>query len=166
MQVTLSQMELRIAKGVAQAKMNQNQRNGVTSRGLRDLTIDMRGVCGELAVCKKYNAYPDFVIGPHYSGYDLSINDIKIDVKTTKYNPGYLQAKLKKNVKDCDAFILVHDASPIFTLLGWAKSEELISDTNIKDTGYGPNYNIDSSSLTSMDFFEPYIEWKQDAKSV
>jgi len=146
--------------------MNQNQRNGVTSRGLRDLTIDMRGVCGELAVCKKYNAYPDFVIGPHYSGYDLSINDVKIDVKTTKYNPGYLQAKLKKNVKDCDAFILVHDASPVFTLLGWARSEELISETNIKDTGYGPNYNMDSSSLATMEFFKTFIDWKQNAESI
>jgi hypothetical protein len=104
--------------------MNQNQRNGVTSRGLRDITIDMRGVCGELAVCKK------------------------------------------KNVKDCDAFILVHDASPVFTLLGWAKSEELLSESNIKDTGYGPNYNMDSTSLTTMDFFEPYIEWKSNAKSI
>ena len=60
----------------------------------------------------------------------------------------------------------MHDASPVFTLLGWARSEELISDTNIKDTGYGPNYNMDSSSLATMEFFKTFIDWKQNAESI
>jgi len=136
--------------------MNQNQQNGIISNGQRRLEIDMRGVCGELAVCKKYNAYPDMMIGPHYSGYDLTVNHKKIDVKTTKYNPAYLQAKLKKKPKDLDAFILVHDASPTFTLLGWMIADNLLMQEYVRNTGYGEMYTMESNELWTMDTFERY----------
>jgi len=133
--------------------MDQNQANGMISSGTRSLEIDLRGVSGELAVCKKYNVYPDFIVGPHYSGYDLVVNKIKIDVKTTKYYNGYLQAKLKKNVNDCDVFILVHDDSPRFTLLGWIRSVELLTKENIQNTGYGDKYTLVVDQLRPMQEF-------------
>lgn len=137
--------------------MNQNQVNGITSQGQRNIEIDMRGVCGELAVCKKYNAYPDFVIGPHYSGFDLVVNGTKIDVKTTKYAQPYLQSKVKKKAIDCDVFVLVHDQQPNYTLIGWMLSDNLLQDENIRDTGFGNHYTMTAEELWPMRTFQNYL---------
>lgn len=133
--------------------MNQNHKNGVNSRGQRNLEIDLRGVCGELAVCKHFNSYPDFIIGPHFSGYDLTVNNVRIDVKTTKYDPGYIQAHLKKKPTDCDVFMMVHDANPNFRIVGWISSSDLLQQSNIKDTGYGEKYIMEGAMLRSIDEF-------------
>lgn len=136
--------------------MDQNQANGMISSGPRSLEIDLRGVSGELAVCKKYNVYPDFVIGPHYSGYDLVYNNLRIDVKTTKYKHGYLQAKLKKKASDCDVFILVQDSSPHFNLEGWTSSVDFLTQDNIKNTGWGDKFTLQADQLRPMDELEQY----------
>ena len=130
--------------------MLQNQTNGVTSQGPRKLEPDINGAGGEIAVCKYFNRYPDLSIGPHYSGYDLKVKGNKVDVKTTSYDPGYLQAKTKKKVDDCDVFILVHVSFPTFTILGGARSSDLLQDVNIQDMGYGPKYVLEQSQLSSM----------------
>ena len=90
------------------------------------------------------------VVRPHYSGYDLKVKGKKVDVKTTSYNPGYLQAKTKKNPNDCDIFILVHVSFPTFTILGGATSTQLLQDVNLQDMGYGPKYTMQQSQLSSM----------------
>ena len=130
--------------------MLQNQTNGVISRGQRKLEPDINGAGGEIAVCKYFNRYPDFSIGPHYSGYDLKVQGKKVDVKTTSYDPGYLQAKTKKNPSDCDVFILVHVSFPTFTILGGARSSDLLQSINLQDMGYGPKYILEQSQLSSM----------------
>ena len=130
--------------------MLQNQTNGVISHGPRKIEPDINGAGGEIAVCKYFNRYPDLSIGPHYSGYDLKVKGKKGDVKTTSYNPGYLQAKSKKNPNDCDIFILVHVSFPTFTILGGATSTQLQQDVNLQDMGYGPKYTMQQSQLSSM----------------
>ena len=137
--------------------MMQNQTNGVISRGTRKLDPDINGMGGEIAVCKYLNSFPDLSIGPHYSGYDLTVNDKKIDVKTTTYNPGYLTAHTKKQVNACDIYILVYAALPRFTILGYEYSANLIQECNLKDTGYGMRYTLESTQ------FKPIEEFHADA---
>ncbi len=156
MQIILNKMELRLAKALAKAKMDQNQVNGMISSGPRSLEIDLRGVSGELAVCKKYNTYPDMVIGPHYSGYDLIYNNLRVDVKTTKFTSGYLQAKLKKKHTDCDVFILVRDESPTFVLEGWIPSIDFLTQDNIMDLGYGDKFTLQADQLRPMEALDQY----------
>ena len=151
MQIILNQLEAQIAVQTGTARMLQNQNNGVISRGPRKLEPDINGAGGEIAVCKYFNRYPDLSIGPHYSGYDLKVRGKKVDVKTTTYNPGYLQAKTKKNPNDCDIFLLVHVSFPTFTILGGAKSTQLLQDVNMQDMGYGPKYIMEQSQLQSME---------------
>ena len=130
--------------------MLQNQKNGVTSLGPRKLEPDINGAGGEIAVCKYFNRYPDLSIGPRYSGYDLKAKGKKVDVKTTSFDPAYLQAKRKKTTKDCDIFILVHVSFPTFTILGGATSTQLLQDVNLQDMGYGTKYTMEQSQLSSM----------------
>jgi hypothetical protein len=141
------------------ARMIQNQKNGAISRGQRKLDPDVNGMGGEIAVCKYLNSFPDLSVGPHYSGYDLTVNGKKIDVKTTTYNPGYLTAHPKKQVNDCDIYILVYAALPRFTIQGWVTSANLIQDSNLKDTGYGSRYTLESSQLRKIEHL--CIQFKQ-----
>ena len=131
-------------------RMVQNQQNGTNSNGIRKLDPDINGVGGEIAVCRYFNRYPDLTIGPHYRGFDLKVRNTKIDVKTTTYLPGYLQAKTNKTSKDCDMFILVHADFPTYTIIGGIRAEEFLQDWNIKDMGYGNKYIIESSALKPL----------------
>tara|TARA_Y100001951_G_C11247957_1_gene244574 strand:+ start:221 stop:688 length:468 start_codon:yes stop_codon:yes gene_type:complete len=151
MQITLNYLEAQIAVQTGTARMLQNQTNGVISRGPRKLEPDINGAGGEIAVCKYFNRYPDLSIGPHFSGYDLKVKGKKVDVKTTTYDPGYLQAKTKKNPSDCDVFILVYASFPRFTILGGAQSADLLQQVNIQDMGYGAKYILEQSQLQSME---------------
>jgi len=130
--------------------MLQNQANGVSTQGQRSFDPDIIGMAGELAVCKYFNRWPDLSIGPHYSGHDLMVKGKRVDVKTTKYNPGYLQAKMKKTVDACDVYILVHSDFPSFEILGGATSEQLINPSTIRDTGFGERYTLEQTQLSTL----------------
>lgn len=131
--------------------MLQNQTNGVISRGPRKLDPDINGMGGEIAVCKYFNRFPDLTIGPHFSGFDLKVKGKRIDVKTTSYKPGYLQAKSTKKKEACDIYILVYACFPEFEILGGVTSEKFIHSVNIKDLGYGPTYTLEPNQLQSLE---------------
>ena len=132
--------------------MIQNQKNGLTTQktNKKSYDPDVNGMAGEIAVAKYFNRFPDLSVGPHYSGYDLMIAGKRVDVKTTKYNPGYLQAKTKKKLEDADIYILVSADVPHFTIQGGATAQQLIQSHNIKDTGYGPCYTLEQDQLTPL----------------
>ena len=141
-------------------RLVQNQTNGVSSNGRRKLDPDIIGTGGEIAVARYFNCYPDLSIGPHRRGYDLEVNGTTIDVKTTTFNPGYLQAKTKKKVSDADMYILVHASFPTFTILGGVRAAAFLQDYNIKDMGYGPNYTLEQSQLHSLKSL--FIQYKKN----
>jgi hypothetical protein len=142
-------MDLAVLSGTA--KMIQNQTNGVYTRGPRKLDPDINGMGGEIAVCKYFNRFPDLTIGPHFSGYDLKIKGKRVDVKTTTYSPGYLQAKNTKKMDACDIFILVHAEFPRFEIIGGVTAADLIHDGNLKDTGFGTCYTLEESQLQPIE---------------
>ena len=132
------------------ARMVQNSKNRVKSNGKRTLDVDINGIGGEIAVCRYLNRFPDLSIGPHHRGYDLVAKNKKIDVKTTTYNPGYLQAKINARIEDADIYILVHAHFPEFTILGGASADQLINQSNVRDMGYGQKYVLEQSQLQSL----------------
>ena len=151
MRIVLNTVETELAALAGTARMISNQQSGVISRGKRKLDPDINGMGGELAVCKYFNRWPDLSIGPHHSGYDLKVKGKRVDVKTTTYDPGYLQAKPTKKVTACDIYILVHAEFPNFEILGGAASRHLISRVNLKDMGYGACYTLEQSQLTPLE---------------
>jgi hypothetical protein len=106
---------------------------------------------GEIAVCKYFDRFPDLTIGPHFSGYDLKVKGKRIDVKTTTYNPGYLQAKPTKKIDACDLYILVYAEFPRFEILGGCTASGLIQDGNLKDLGFGTCYTLEQSQLQPLE---------------
>jgi len=151
MTIVLNQLETNLAVLSGTARMLQNQTNGVFTRGPRKLDPDINGMGGEIAVCKYFNRFPDLTIGPHFSGYDLKIKGQRVDVKTTTYSPGYLQAKQTKKQDACDIYILVHAEFPRFEILGGVTAKELIHNGNLKDTGFGMSYTLEQSQLQPME---------------
>ena len=151
MRIVLNQLETELASLAGTARMISNQRNGAISNGKRKHDRDINGMGGELAVCKYFNRWPDLSIGPHYSGYDLKVKGKRVDVKTTTYDPGYLQANKNKSVNACDIYILVHADFPNFEIIGGALSRHLISRANLNDYGYGMCYMLEQSQLTPLE---------------
>tara|TARA_R100000329_G_C7603719_1_gene214140 strand:- start:46 stop:462 length:417 start_codon:yes stop_codon:yes gene_type:complete len=125
----------------------QNQKSGANTQKLEP---DLHGMAGEIAVAKACNRFPDLSIGPHRRGYDLTIKGRKVDVKTTTYNPGYLQCKLHKKLEDADVYILVTAALPHYTIQGGATAQDLLQDINVRDTGYGSFYTLEQSQLMTL----------------
>ena len=129
--------------------MIQNQKNGNHSKRQK-LDPDINGMAGEIAVAKYFNRFPDLTIGPHRRGYDLVIKGKRVDVKTTSYNPGWLNCKTYKKIDDADIYVLVHCDLPHYTIQGGATAEDLICETNIKDSGFGPQYVLEHFQLKSL----------------
>ena len=104
-----------------------------------------------LAVAKILNCWPDLSIGPHRRGFDLTYTykqqKIRIDVKSTKMNPGYLMAKPWRKVEDCDVYVHVSGTNPRYVIHGWAWAKELISPVNLSDMGFGKSYHMEPSQL-------------------
>ena len=107
---------------------------------------DLQGIGGEFAAAKIYNVYPNMELKPD-SGYDLIINDKKIDVKTTEYKTGKLLSKLNARLEEVDIFMLVVGRFPDFKLIGWTHAETLCREENIMDLGRGPGYVMNQRYL-------------------
>ena len=148
--MTLNIVERELVTLAGMHRMHQNIQNGKNYSETRNLNYDINGVGGELAVAKFFKVYPDLSTGPHRRGYDLTVNQTTIDVKTTSYNPGYLQCKTYKKVADADVYILVHAHFPTYTILGGIRSTEFLQEYNIKDVGYGPVYHQEQSQLRPL----------------
>jgi hypothetical protein len=150
--ITLNEMEQVLAKKVGIQRHKQNLANGTNSDAVAKPENDINGFAGELAVARVINSYPDLSIGPHRRGYDLKMRgkrneDIRIDVKTTKHNPGYLIAKKWREVTDCDMYVLVSGRMPRYQIMGWVWSIELINPSNLSDMGYGEHYHMEHAQL-------------------
>jgi hypothetical protein len=107
---------------------------------------DLQGIGGEFAAARIYNVYPSLELVPD-EGYDIVINDKKVDVKTTVYKNGRLLAKLNARLDEVDMFMLMVGEFPTFKLMGWASVNDLCNDKNIIDLGRGPGYGLEQRQL-------------------
>ena len=145
--VTLNEVEQTLAKTVGSKRNQQNLTNGTNSSAVANPDNDINGFAGEIAVARVINAYPDFSIGPHRRGFDLKMRgndgkDVRIDVKTTRHQDGYLIAKKWRKADDCDMYVLVSGK-----MQGWVWSAELVNPSNLSDNGYGEHYHMERSQL-------------------
>ena len=132
--VTLNQLERDLAVAAGTARHDQNVANEIP--GNHNIESDVRGMAGEIAVCKYYGVYPNLIIGPNRLGYDLKLNGIEIDVKTTKYVTGFLTAGKNHFPQSGFIYLLVTEQAPDYKFAGWQWSETLIQEHNLKKHGY------------------------------
>lgn len=140
MDVNLSEAETEIVKLLAEKRYQINRDQGIKDRKIGDQSntkVDEQGMAGEIAVAKHLNLYPDLTIEVTKGGIDLTLEDgTTVDVKTTEYDDGHLLAPTyKKDREHADIFILVTGEIPEFKIRGWAKSETLFQEDNIKWMG-------------------------------
>lgn len=152
---TLSDTELDLARKVASLRYGSSREAGVKDAKIgsqSNFETDFIGMCGELAFCKMLNIYPDLAIVPGGNGHDCLLDDIRIDVKTTKYKTGQLLSRSTKEYPGIDVFALV-TGDPItgeFAFVGWSLADELRSDENLSEKFNG-SYAMPQDKLEPPD---------------
>ena len=129
--VTLNTTEQMIAIEVAKKRAADNLKKGNVNRKAGPQSnefTELEGVAGEIAVAKHFNVYPDF--GDKPGIHDLIICGWKVDVKTTKYPKGRLEAAEDKRDADVDVYLLVTGLFPVYTLRGWQWEDNLFLRKN------------------------------------
>jgi hypothetical protein len=103
--VSLSYAERKLAHFLAKHRNGNNRHFNVVNLKVSpssDATVDLEGMCGEIAFCKLFNVYPDMDVDrmPPHPLYDCILpGDIRVDVKTTKYETGKLLVDARKGKK-------------------------------------------------------------------
>ena len=89
--VLLNAQEQALCRYLAKLRHNNARNKNVKNNkigGQSDEMTDLEGIGGEVAFCKLFNLYPDISIEVRNSKTDKGdavLNDLVIDVKTTKY---------------------------------------------------------------------------------
>lgn len=151
--VELSQSELKICEWLAKNRFSNNRSSKVVDKKIGPQSCyetDLEGICGEFALCKMLNLYPDMSIHSRSGGHDILLNGKKIDVKTTKYKTGKLLAVKNKKADSADIYILLIGKRPSYTFAGWSFNYELLSEDNLCDLGYGFTYGLDQRDLKNL----------------
>ena len=107
--ISLTYAERKLAQFVAKNRNGNNRHFNVTNLKISSsdaATVDLEGMCGEIAFCKLFNVYPDLDTDrmPPHPFHDCVIgNGLRIDVKTTKYENGKLLVDSRKGKEKTDS---------------------------------------------------------------
>jgi hypothetical protein len=149
--IVLNNIERDLAVAGGTARTNQNKDNKLNKDDNKSeaeqLKVDIRGMAGEIAVCKYYNKYPDLRIGPNKRGHDLTLGELRVDVKCTQYSTGFLCAGKNHIPQSAFIYLLAVEDDPEYRLAGWQWSETLIQSQNLGQFGY----QHEQSQLRHMD---------------
>ena len=107
--------------------------------------IEQDGLGGEMAAASIFNVFPQFSLSPD-SGWDIMLNDKKIDVNTTEHENGHLLCRLNAT-KFPDLYMLMIGVFPVYRCAGWATPEELCRKESIKYFGKGGAYALAQEEL-------------------
>jgi len=155
MKIILNECEQKIAKHLAVSRNKNARSKGKPNTKMgnqSDADTDLEGIAGELVVCKALNLYPDTEIDlVDLPKFDLlTAKGNTVDVKTTKYLSGKMLATLKKNIADCNIYVLVVGTFPAYRIAGWCWAEELLKEENIIDLGHGKGYALTQDKLRAF----------------
>ena len=150
----MTPVEKAIATYVAKCRDAECRSNKVTDRqvGSQDpVQIEYDGVLSEMAVAKKFNAYPDFTTEIRKGGYDLLIRGLRADVKSTRYDNVIMCIHKGKDPDACDIYVSTRiNIEDNVEILGYIESAKAITDKNIGDLGHGPCYVIHVDKLNKF----------------
>jgi len=158
--ISLNQAERKLAHFVAKNRSGNNRHFNLTNLKISaddPATVDLEGICGEIAFCKLFNVYPDIDTDrePPHPLHDAIIPPIppgiRIDVKTTKYENGKLLVDARKGSKTdgVDFYALMTGQFPgPYTFRGVIAKEHIIQPHRIGTVIKGfKTYMADQSEL-------------------
>jgi hypothetical protein len=154
--VILNQVEQRLCKHVAKARLDNNNNDGIYNAKISDESdeyIDLEGFAGELAFCKIFNVFPDLEIFSRTSSEDFgdaTYLNKQIDIKTTSHRHGRLIATrwTKNNVQ---AYALMVGEFPEYEFKGFMSKKEFIKEDRIDNLGKGKLYLAYQNELVEFD---------------
>jgi len=157
--VSLTTAERKLAHFIAKNRNGSNRSFNVTNLkiSLDDAaTVDLEGMCGEIAFCKLFNVYPDLDTDrePPHPLYDAVIPPppgFRIDVKTTKYDTGKLLVDARKGKKTdgVDFYALMTGSFPgPYTFRGFIAREQIIQPHKLGLLCGYKSYMAEQSELT------------------
>jgi hypothetical protein len=157
--VSLNELEKRLAVYIGRQRTAINRTVTSANHNLAHkdpAKADIEGAMGEMAFCKLLNTYPHDVFelstrsaatGEDYG--DVTMNGLRIDVKTTAYKSARLLASTKN--PNVDIIVLMTGEEGVYTLSGG-----MIADELYKDSRYGihvglrkPCFSAEHNELTS-----------------
>lgn len=118
------------------------------SKSMNSHETNEDGMIGEYAFCKSHNIFLNFNPEPRSGSCDCVLENIRIDVKTTRYANGKLVATVKGN-PDVDVFALaIYDPhAKVVYFPGWISAKSLYSDEFLTDLGHGQTYAVPQDRL-------------------
>jgi hypothetical protein len=112
------------------------------------LRIETIGVMAELAFCKWANIYPELDVKNQSGTTDVIYQGWKCDIKATERADGQLMVSQWKKKESSDVYILgIIDANSV-DFSGYALTDDIMQEANLKDLGYGPTFCMAQDQLT------------------
>ena len=142
MNIKLSKKEISEVNQIARLRWQLARASGVVNQrkdnNRSDDDVDKLGYAGEYAVAKLFNLkFNPSILGID-DGFDLWINDLSIDVKTTFYETGVLLFKSKEAFKaDVGILVTATGSENIFKIVGFISRKEFKEKSEIfKENGF------------------------------
>jgi hypothetical protein len=160
--VRLTEEEIRIATWLGQTRNKTNRNANVQDRQIGPQSAfetDIEGVCGELALCKMLNIYPDLEVKPQSHSYDCTFNTLRIDVKTSKYKTARLLVDINKRSSDCDIFVLMVGEKGEYECAGWCYSWAIVNSSCIMDVGHGETFGLNQEDLFPLEHLKEICDY-------
>lgn len=135
-----------------------------TSNNVKDYNVligskndfEFQGICGELAFCKLFGIYPNFIFdisvrnSSNDSGDAVLPNGKNIDVKTTRYKNGKLIAGHWKKSSKCDYLALMVGEKSKYEYRGAIASKDFFIESRLGTLGYVTDYIAEQSDLKNI----------------
>ena len=169
--ITLNSVEQGVALFVAKSRQESARKNNLkdTRVGIRDpFTADLEGFAAEMAICKMFDAFPDFEVSLKKAKNDcgdLKIKGYSIDVKTSKNPNAVLSVKPWKKGR-VHGFALMTGVFPTYTLKGLILSEDVFRRENFVNGGTFDSYCVPQDKLVDIETFLLYREFEDDILEV
>lgn len=149
--VELNDTEMLICTQIAMMRNQIARAAGVKDKLLwkdgNKLHIETIGVMAELAFCKWANIYPELDVKNQSGTTDVIYQGWKCDIKATNRKDGRLMVSQWKKKESSDVYILgIIDGNSV-DFAGYALTDDIMQEANLKDLGYGPTYCMDQDRL-------------------
>src|ERR1700690_3837883 len=135
--IELTDQEIALLDRLVELRPNKYAKDRIGAMSIPEAA--RMGYGGELAFCKRFNVYPDFVSDDR--GWDAILQECFIGIKTTIYLNGKLTCTLRDVPKSKAEYfaLLVMVKFPKFDFKGFAERSDLLQEKNLDDLG---NYGL------------------------
>jgi hypothetical protein len=149
--ITLRPSEVHFLRTIASTRSFVSRRNNVFDQKFAldksGFEIDFDGCLTEYAFCKWHNIHFSLLFGDETAGQpDCIYNNLNIDIKSTRHPRGRMIVKLNSQPMDIYVLAIVEGDYTIH-FVGYARSEDVKKDENIRNLGTGDSYVLEQDQL-------------------